>query len=190
MEFAVTESVGIKNHRVNHNGFSPELESLTTLLPEPKLGIHQEILDGETSFAQQMMIRGAASEKCARPWTFQHGRPGVLPQTARRQGRMEMVWSGESHRTRRTRHSVDTPWRYTDDCVGRTMSTRCWWRDDVQANAGAEALPETTSGRGRTWRLWKMRQSTWTTTPSWTTSSELEVSQKTSIKAFFDHGWA
>ncbi|CAE7502298.1 TY4B-J, partial [Symbiodinium sp. CCMP2456] len=72
MEFAVTESVGIKNHRVNHNGFSPsqwvlgrnppDLESLTTLMPEAKLGIHQEILDGETSFAQQMMIRGAAKE--------------------------------------------------------------------------------------------------------------------------------
>ncbi|CAE7212571.1 RE2 [Symbiodinium sp. CCMP2592] len=68
MEFVVTESVGVKNHRINHNGFSPaqwvlgrnppEIDALTTLDASAKLGVHQEILDGETSFAQQMVIRG------------------------------------------------------------------------------------------------------------------------------------
>ncbi|CAE7219311.1 TY4B-J [Symbiodinium sp. KB8] len=75
MEFVVTEAVSIKNHRINHNGFSPaqwvlgrnppEIDALTNLDSQPRLGIHQEILDGESAFAQQMMIRGAARESFA-----------------------------------------------------------------------------------------------------------------------------
>ena len=76
MEFVLTESVAIKNHRINHNGFSPE--SLTTLYPEAKLGVHQEILDGETSFAQQMMIRGAAKEAFAQVDSSQRIRAAML----------------------------------------------------------------------------------------------------------------
>ena len=55
-----------------HNGFWEEiLRRLTRLRPwtpppnAAKLGVHQEILDGETSFAQQMVIRGAARESFA-----------------------------------------------------------------------------------------------------------------------------
>ncbi|CAE7562382.1 RE1 [Symbiodinium sp. CCMP2592] len=88
MEFAVTEAVGIKNHKVNHNGFSPsqwvlgrnppDLESLTTLFPEARLGVHQEILDGESAFAQQMMIRGAAKEAFAQVDSSQRIRAAML----------------------------------------------------------------------------------------------------------------
>ncbi|CAE7536321.1 RE2 [Symbiodinium microadriaticum] len=100
MEFVVTESVGIKNHRVNHNGFSPsqwvlgrnppDLESLTTLLPEAKLGVHQEILDGETSFAQQMMIRGAAKEAFSRVDSSQRIRAAMLRKSVPGRGPFHM----------------------------------------------------------------------------------------------------
>ncbi|CAE7224139.1 RE2, partial [Symbiodinium sp. CCMP2456] len=100
MEFAVTESVGIKNHRVNHNGFSPsqwvlgrnppDLESLTTLVPEAKLGIHQEILDGETSFAQQMMIRGAAKEAFSQVDSSQRIRAAMLRKSTPGRGPFHM----------------------------------------------------------------------------------------------------
>ena len=100
MEFVVTESVGIKNHRVNHNGFSPsqwvlgrnppDLESLTALLPEAKLGVHQDILDGETSFAQQMMVRGAAKEAFSRVDSSQRTRAAMLRKSVPGRGPFHM----------------------------------------------------------------------------------------------------
>ena len=156
MEFAVTESVGIKNHRVNRNGFSPsqwvlgrnppDVESLTTLFPEAKLGVHQEILDGESAFAQQMMIRGAAKEafsqvdsshatcegshveeEHAQQRTLQHGRLDLLPSSSRRQGGLEVVRSGESDRSRGQGNSVDLPRWHPNDSVRGAVSTRHRW---------------------------------------------------------------
>ena len=111
MEFVVTEAVSIKNHRINRNGFSPAqypAATLRRLTPLPawdtqaRLGIHQEILDGES-----MMVRGAARESFAqaphtllpsqkeRPytWTFRHGRPRLLLQAPGITPTMEVVWT-------------------------------------------------------------------------------------------------
>ncbi|CAE7872935.1 RE2, partial [Symbiodinium necroappetens] len=88
MEFVVTESVSIKNHRINHNGFSPaqwvlgrnppEIDALTNLDTQARLGTHQEILDGESSFAQQMLVRGAARESFAQVDSSQRIRSSLL----------------------------------------------------------------------------------------------------------------
>ena len=88
MEFVVTEAVSIKNHRINHNGFSPaqwvlgrnppEIDALTNLDSQARLGTHQEILDGESAFAQQMMVRGAARESFAQADSSQRIRASLL----------------------------------------------------------------------------------------------------------------
>ena len=163
MEFVVTEAVGVKNHRINHHGFSPaqwvlgrnppEIDALTTLDSSAKLGVHQEILDGETSFAQQMVIRGAAREafaqsdssrrirsKHAEPRTLPHGRPGVLPQEAGLQQTLEVARPCPCDRTRRTWNFVGCPRRDPLDCIRGTMPSCNRQRDARQESLGATSL--------------------------------------------------
>ena len=72
VETTLHESTFVKNNRVHHGGFSPAQWVLGRLLVEvdsilgedtsDQLGIHQEVLDGESAFSQQMQIRAAAKQ--------------------------------------------------------------------------------------------------------------------------------
>ena len=72
IEFVVSETAEVKNSRLHVGGFAPaqwllgrlpkDLDSLTTLGAEHRLGTHQEILDGTSSFAHRMEIRMAAKQ--------------------------------------------------------------------------------------------------------------------------------
>ena len=72
MRMAVMESTFVKNCRVNHAGFSPtqwvmgklpdDVTSLTVEQAPNRLGVHEEMVTGETEFAQQLNIRQAAKE--------------------------------------------------------------------------------------------------------------------------------
>ena len=63
-ELLLPEAVFIKNNRIHHGGFTPsqwtlgkmpvEVDSLTSEESQRFLGTHQEVLDGETTFARQM----------------------------------------------------------------------------------------------------------------------------------------
>ena len=72
IEFVVSETAEVKNSRLHVGGFAPaqwvlgrlpkDLDSLTALGAEHRLGTHQEILDGTSSFAHRMEIRMAAKQ--------------------------------------------------------------------------------------------------------------------------------
>ena len=77
MRMAVMESTFVKNCRVNHAGFSPtqwvmgklpdDVTSLTVEQAPNRLGVHEEMVTGETEFAQQLNIRQAAKEALSMP---------------------------------------------------------------------------------------------------------------------------
>ena len=72
MRMVVAESCFVKNCRINHGGFAPsqwvlgklptEITSLTSEEAAAALGVHEEIENGTSVFAQQMNIRQAAKE--------------------------------------------------------------------------------------------------------------------------------
>ena len=96
MEFAVTESATIKNHKINHRGFVPspwvlgylprEIDSLTALDPQEHVGQHEDILEGTSSFARQMAIRASARESLAQLDSAQRIRPAMLRKTTATRG--------------------------------------------------------------------------------------------------------
>ena len=76
IETLVIEAATIKNNRLNNNGFTPsqwvlgrlpeELDSVLRSNPRDQLGLHQDIVDGQTEIAKQMIIRQAAREAYAK----------------------------------------------------------------------------------------------------------------------------